>query len=121
MNFLTDFIKPVKLKLALYYFSLLLYIATVFFLPIFIGSFINACISTSSLNVNQLILLACLCIAEFIFSLIKDDFNIKLSNQIAFFIEYKTTDYIKHCDSLADKIIKLGADTKLLMEDLEKV
>ena len=37
MNFLTDFIKPVKLKLALYYFSLLLYVATVFFLPVFIG------------------------------------------------------------------------------------
>lgn len=103
MNFLTDFIKPFKLKLALYYFSLLFYVATVFFLPIFIGSFINACISTNSLNVKYLAFLTVLCIAEFVFSLIKDDFNIKLSNQIAFYIEYETADYIKHTDYLQIK------------------
>ena len=93
-----SFTEGFKTRLSFYYATLVLSVALTFLIPIFTSSFIDNCIAQKTIFNSffaSLIFLSC---AELVVCCIKDAGNVRLSNKIAFRIEYDVADHIKRSE-----------------------
>ena len=94
---ITSYYFPIyKGKLFFYYLIVCITLIIAFFIPIQISGFIDKSIEARTIWNVHLMSLVLVCVAEMVFSSLKDEINIRLSNKISFHLEYIIADKIKH-------------------------
>lgn len=96
--FLKKIIRKYEKELWIYYFVMISYVSISFYIPIALSRYIDNIIGLQQVMNNSLVIIICLSLLEFITKSLKEEFNIRLSNKLAFNIEYDVSDNIMHAD-----------------------